>query len=79
MFQLSHHHFIRQIDYGIGFIHLLLPSTLGAIFTLAVKSEAVKESLTAKRVYRVSEMPLATARALFNLSPYLHCPFQCSK
>ena len=62
MCQLSHHCFIHQIDYGIGFIHLLLTSTLTAIFILAVKSETVKESSTA--VDQVLEMPLATVRAL---------------
>ena len=75
MCQLSLHCFIHQIDDGIGFIHLLLTSTLTATFILAVKSETVKESSTAKAVDQVPEMPLATVRALFNLSPYLHCPF----
>lgn len=65
MCQLSHHCFIHQIDYGIGFIHLLLTSTLTAIFILAVKCETVKESSTAKAVDQVSEMPLATVRAFF--------------
>lgn len=71
MCQLSHHYFIHQIGYGIGFIHLLLTSTLTAIFILVVKSEAVKESSTAKAVDQVSEMPLATVRALFVTLPAL--------
>lgn len=63
MCQLSHHCFIHQIDYGIGFIHLLLTSTLTAIFILAVKCETVKDNSTTKAVDQVSEMPLATVRA----------------
>lgn len=60
MCQLSHHCFIHRAYYGIVFIHLLLTSTLTAIFILALKSEAVNESSTAKAVDQVSEMPLAT-------------------